>query len=302
MDVNQLSDANDVLNRRRLTRAESARVNGAKSRGPKTPEGKARSSRNALRHGLLSKRLSPLQSDSGERVDYEHHLRGLIREFSPATATELNLVETLARDWVRLGRLGQFGDNLLQPFSRVGLKKPPQTLSEVLFEHDAAKSALESLEQDDVFGLTSEQQVVIRNAVLALVSPPARVGGVPVDPNVMTPQEMLANQGVDISVLRLDDTAHLIDNLADKLELTDKELQQWQALLRLLERRARSRMRDTVYKDHEHERACRRTIVEEAHELPILDRLIDIEGKNHRAIRQNIELLLRLQRERRAGI
>jgi hypothetical protein len=50
-------------------RSEASRRNGAKSRGPKTPEGAARSSLNALKHGLRAQRCVVLPGERASAFD-----------------------------------------------------------------------------------------------------------------------------------------------------------------------------------------------------------------------------------------
>jgi hypothetical protein len=79
---------------RTAAQAEAARRNGARSRGPATPEGKARASRNALKHGLAAARHLLLEGE--DHATYEQLLTDLIQDLAPATALEAQLVRRLA--------------------------------------------------------------------------------------------------------------------------------------------------------------------------------------------------------------
>lgn len=84
-----------------ILRSETARLNGAKSKGPKTPEGRRRSSLNALKHGLCSS-SAVLSNESQAR--FNAHRDGYIARFSPADTVELDLVDQLVASSWRLRR------------------------------------------------------------------------------------------------------------------------------------------------------------------------------------------------------
>ncbi len=79
-------------------RRASSRANGAKSKGPKSPEGKARSAANATRHGLTAAgRTTATICIFGEIAeDFDELHASLIAEHAPASATEVLLVEEMA--------------------------------------------------------------------------------------------------------------------------------------------------------------------------------------------------------------
>lgn len=81
---------------------EAARNNGRRSLGPVTREGKARSSQNALKHGLYSK-VVVLRNESAEL--YGSLVDDYLAEYSPATRREHDLVLHLANCAWRLNRI-----------------------------------------------------------------------------------------------------------------------------------------------------------------------------------------------------
>jgi hypothetical protein len=83
-------------------RAEASRKNGAKSRGPKTPEGKARSAQNALKHGMRAQKYVVLpEEDVSEFAELE---AALIEELAPVGALQTVLARRVAVAAWRLAR------------------------------------------------------------------------------------------------------------------------------------------------------------------------------------------------------
>jgi hypothetical protein len=83
-------------------RVEASRRNGARSRGPKTPEGKARSARNALKHGLRAQKYVTLpEEDAAEFADLE---AAMVEELAPEGALQTILARRVAVAAWRLAR------------------------------------------------------------------------------------------------------------------------------------------------------------------------------------------------------
>src|SRR3954447_13219958 len=80
--------------RRKPTRAETARANGARSRGPFTDVGKARSRSNALKHGLRSAEFGLLPEENADV--WEAHLAAVRATYLPQDPVEVHLVEGIA--------------------------------------------------------------------------------------------------------------------------------------------------------------------------------------------------------------
>jgi len=92
-------------------RAEASRRNGARSRGPKTAEGKARSAQNALRHGLRAEKfLVPLEEDAAA---FEALQAALLAELAPVGAVQTVLAQRVVSAAWRLARADEIEAGVL---------------------------------------------------------------------------------------------------------------------------------------------------------------------------------------------
>jgi hypothetical protein len=83
-------------------RAAASRSNGAKSRGPKTADGKARSAKNALKHGLRAQKFVVVGDESA--AAFEALEAALVDELAPDGTLQRLLAGRIARAAWRLER------------------------------------------------------------------------------------------------------------------------------------------------------------------------------------------------------
>jgi hypothetical protein len=88
-------------------RAEASRRNGAKSKGPKTPEGKARSAQNALKHGFRAQKDMVLQGE--DAAEFAALEAALMEELAPEGALQSVLAQRVVAAAWRLARRADRG-------------------------------------------------------------------------------------------------------------------------------------------------------------------------------------------------
>jgi hypothetical protein len=81
---------------------DANRINAQKSTGPKTPEGKAKSRRNALQHGLTAKSCMLADEDPDDLLDLTEEIR---EKFNPQDTDEDFLIERMAKARIRYNRI-----------------------------------------------------------------------------------------------------------------------------------------------------------------------------------------------------
>jgi hypothetical protein len=154
------------------------------STGPRSPNGKARSSRNAVRHGLLS--LSPVVVAFERPEAWETHLQGILKACDPVGHLEGELAQRIALTFWRLARIAhfeaentQFDLDWLRSPGFTGVPTVAQERNRVLFadpgdapiraltpEEKARNNAMHELREQ----LTERTKYLLPEATIALIT------------------------------------------------------------------------------------------------------------------------------------
>jgi hypothetical protein len=127
-----------------LTRAESSRINGAKSRGPKTEAGRQRSSMNALRHGFLA---NSVVLEGEDRDCFNQVLEYHIEKFQPKDDVEQDLIDEMVAAGWRMRRLWWIETELFNKATKAATDPTISTRVATAFTRLAQTNQLELLDR-----------------------------------------------------------------------------------------------------------------------------------------------------------
>ncbi len=113
------------------------RLNALKSTGPRTIEGKAVASQNAVKHGLFAER-DVIASESED--DFNLYRRQILDDLSPATPMESMLAERIVSLSWRLKRAGRFQNQTIDCLSSKDSSDPLKKLTRSLLRSITGES------------------------------------------------------------------------------------------------------------------------------------------------------------------
>jgi hypothetical protein len=113
------------------------RLNALKSTGPRTNEGKAAVSQNAVKHGLLAEQ-DVISSES--QADFDLYRQQLLDELSPVSPMESMLAERIVTLSWRLKRAGRFQNQAIDTLNANQTNDPLKKLTQSLYFSIAGKS------------------------------------------------------------------------------------------------------------------------------------------------------------------
>ena len=163
----------------------ASRANGARSGGPSSAAGKARSALNATRHGVLG---TELRLHPGEAVVLDGLIEDLAARLRPQGVAEHALVEELAQLAIRRRRLDSLELDTLAALARDGLEAEPATFVSLgtIIRYRARLAA----EERRILASLDDLQARRRELVRAQAAAPAAAS--PLAPTTAPPREVAA--------------------------------------------------------------------------------------------------------------
>ena len=152
-----------------LRRILSSRANGRLSRGPKTAQGKLRSSRNAIRHGILAKCVvMSLESEEG----FHEELQAYLARFLPEDIVETGLIEDMVTSLWRTRRLWAIETNMMNQAAAADRSPDPLDRLTAAFESLASRPAFLLLQRYESRLNMAYQRALLNLALLRATNPP----------------------------------------------------------------------------------------------------------------------------------